>query len=133
MFSRVAGSGVHIPLPADGYPLLEAAGRAYLAAGEGERQAERSDSQVASHRLLRSSFPYSTKMVIFMLPCPEPQKLSQMVVNVPVICGVKVTSVVFPGTMSASIFKVFCRKPCFTSSAVSCNVTGSPFFNVIWL
>src|SRR5262249_47906328 len=58
------GQWVHIALPADGYPLLhlscdyafEAAGRAYLAAGEGERQAERSDSQVASHRLLQSSF-----------------------------------------------------------------------------
>src|SRR3989441_258538 len=72
-------------------------------------------------------------MVIFMLPCPEPQKLSQMVVNVPAVGGGIVTSMVFPRTKSASIFRALEKNPCFTSSVVTRNVTCSPFFNVIWL
>src|SRR2546426_8998535 len=71
-------------------------------------------------------------MVIFMLPCPEPQKLSQMVVNVPTVGGVIVTSMVSPGTKSASICRALEKNPCFTSSVVTRNVTCSPFFNVIW-
>src|SRR2546425_3814705 len=72
-------------------------------------------------------------MVIFMLPCPEPQKLSQMVVNVPAVGGVIVTYMVSPGTKSASICRALEKTPCFTSSVVTRNVTCSPFFNVIWL
>src|SRR5512133_2180347 len=52
-----------------------------------------------------------------------------MAVNRPVTWGVKVTSVVFPGSISASIPSAFMYIPCVTSAPLMRSVTDSPFFS----
>src|SRR5271155_5090824 len=81
--------------------------------------------------LLLLHYPYSCTMnVIFMLPCPVPQKWSQMAVNVPAVCGVMLTSTVCPAGMSWSSLSARTKIPCVTSSLFNTSFTVSPFFNV---
>src|SRR5690242_10527690 len=56
-----------------------------------------------------------------------------MVVKVPAVWGVRVTSFVCPGSITSSIFRVRMKKPCVTSSLCRRRVTVSPFLRVMLL
>src|ERR1700683_412113 len=56
-----------------------------------------------------------------------------MIVKLPAVSGVTVTSVVLPGGISVSNLNGFDMKPCTRSLVVRRRITGSPFLSVISL
>src|SRR5262249_46467708 len=81
----------HVAFDHPGQGCLPCAGSASSTAHERQRKEQ--------HRC-NLEHVYSTTTTMFMLPWLVPQKWSQMIGYVPAFCGVKVTSVDFPGSMS---------------------------------